>query len=101
MQGLDTCDIWIWAEPKGTTIIWCGIEAVSCHIARYRAGEIKEVQHIFRDLTVTRLISSGIVRPATIWVETLNTGGEVDLGHREKEFRFASDGPALYTLQTP
>lgn len=100
MQVVRTCDIWIWAEPKGTVIVRCGIQAVRCDVARYRAREIEEVQHIFCHFAFPHPISGGVVRPVAIWVKTLDTGGEVDLGHREREFGF-TDVRRLNQLYIP
>jgi hypothetical protein len=78
---LRTCDIWVCAEPKGTAIVRCGVQAVSRYVVRYR-GKVEEVQHILSDFTARRLVSFAVPRWTTIWAETRNTRGEVDLGHR-------------------
>ena len=80
-----TCDIRIWAEPKGTAIVRCGLQAVCCHVVRYRLREVEEGQHVVGDFTVPSQISLAVPCPTTIRVETFNTGGIIDFGHRGRE----------------
>lgn len=79
-----TRDIWLWAEPKRTAVVRCGVQAVRSRVARYRTGKVEEGQHIVGDGAVARLICFAIPRPIAVWVETLDTWGEVRrcVGHQ-------------------
>ena len=79
-----TRDIWLWAEPKRTAVVRCGVQAVRSRVARYRTRKVEEGQHIVGDGAVARLICFAIPRPIAVWVETLDTWGEVRrcVGHQ-------------------